>query len=601
MLVGVRAVVAGGVAGRAASPGGSSCSARACSGTTAGSCASPRSGSASPPRPRGCCARSAPACSAASATRSRSRSNPTSPGCRHRWPPSPTTSAPTYLDRLSVLRDQVFVLDHMYMSVFSTCGWLLRLGVTLALLVSIHPALVLLAVFALPTVLTSTWRPAVERVAAGARRAGGPAGAPSLHPGDHRRARQGSARHRDRRRDWSRSAARPGSAGTRPIASGALGLGRLAHARLGRLRQRLGRRGGLRLARASAPPPGDVLLVLAAGVAPLRVHRRHGRRDRLPARHLDGRLPAPRLAGGLRGLAGRDGGPARAGTLRAGIRLDHVSFAYPGTDAPRARGRDARAARRHGRRHRRRERRRQDHAGQAARQALRADRRARSWSTAQPLARMPADDVARAPGRAPSRTSSASSSSRARPSASATARGWTTSPRSSAPSSAPGRDDVVARLPVGLDTQLGPTWPGGVDVSFGQWQKLALARGFMRDHPLLLVLDEPTAALDAETEHALFERYAAAAHRGRHRRATAASRSSSRTASAPSAWPTSSSCSTARASSRSARTRSSWPEAGSTPSCTGFRRRRTGEGRPAAPRHSRPDPTRSGLREVSSS
>jgi ATP-binding cassette, subfamily B, bacterial len=70
---------------------------------------------------------------------------------------------------------------------------------------------------------------------------------------------------------------------------------------------------------------------------------------------------------------------------------------------------------------------------------------------------------------------------------------------------------VVARLPQGLDTQLGPTWPGGVEVSFGQWQKLALARGFMRDAPLLLVLDEPTAALDAETEHALFERYAAAA------------------------------------------------------------------------------------------
>jgi ATP-binding cassette subfamily B protein len=74
-----------------------------------------------------------------------------------------------------------------------------------------------------------------------------------------------------------------------------------------------------------------------------------------------------------------------------------------------------------------------------------------------------------------------------------------------------GADDVVARLASGLDTQLGPTWPGGVDVSFGQWQKLALARGFMRDEPLLLLLDEPTAALDAETEHALFERYAAAA------------------------------------------------------------------------------------------
>ncbi len=73
-----------------------------------------------------------------------------------------------------------------------------------------------------------------------------------------------------------------------------------------------------------------------------------------------------------------------------------------------------------------------------------------------------------------------------------------------------GAADVVARLPAGLSTQLGPTWPGGVDVSFGQWQKLALARGFMRERPLLLILDEPTAALDAETEHALFERYAAA-------------------------------------------------------------------------------------------
>src|SRR6266581_5279950 len=74
-----------------------------------------------------------------------------------------------------------------------------------------------------------------------------------------------------------------------------------------------------------------------------------------------------------------------------------------------------------------------------------------------------------------------------------------------------GASDVISRLAAGLDTQLGPTWPGGVEVSFGQWQKIALARGFMRDHPLLLVLDEPTAALDAETEHALFERYAAAA------------------------------------------------------------------------------------------
>ena len=70
-----------------------------------------------------------------------------------------------YVDRLAMLRNQVFVLDHMYFSLFTTCGWLLRLVVTLALLVSIHPALALLALFALPTVFTSTWRPEVERKA----------------------------------------------------------------------------------------------------------------------------------------------------------------------------------------------------------------------------------------------------------------------------------------------------------------------------------------------------------------------------------------------------------------------------------------------------
>jgi ATP-binding cassette subfamily B protein len=73
-----------------------------------------------------------------------------------------------------------------------------------------------------------------------------------------------------------------------------------------------------------------------------------------------------------------------------------------------------------------------------------------------------------------------------------------------------GAGDVVDRLAYGIETQLGPSWDEGAEVSFGQWQKLALARGFMRDAPLLLVLDEPTAALDAETEHALFERFAEA-------------------------------------------------------------------------------------------
>jgi ATP-binding cassette, subfamily B, bacterial len=73
--------------------------------------------------------------------------------------------------------------------------------------------------------------------------------------------------------------------------------------------------------------------------------------------------------------------------------------------------------------------------------------------------------------------------------------------------------DLLRALPQGLDTQLGTTWPDGVELSGGQWQRIAIARGMMRDTPLLLVLDEPTAALDAGTEHALFERYADAARK----------------------------------------------------------------------------------------
>ncbi|MGW1076115.1 ABC transporter ATP-binding protein [Streptomyces sp. NPDC002537] len=66
-----------------------------------------------------------------------------------------------------------------------------------------------------------------------------------------------------------------------------------------------------------------------------------------------------------------------------------------------------------------------------------------------------------------------------------------------------GADDVVARLRSGLDTLLAPEWFGGVDMSGGQWQRIAIARAFYRQAGLL-VMDEPTSALDARAEHRIF-------------------------------------------------------------------------------------------------
>jgi ATP-binding cassette subfamily B protein len=237
---------------------------------------------------------------------------------------------PDYLDRLSVLRHQVFVLDHMYMSVFATCGWILRLGVTVALLMSIHPALVLLAVFAVPTVLTSTWRPAVERVAQ-------ERGAQSARLGRHlfttattapagkevRVLGLGNRLVTGRRAAWERwygpvAAARWGSAAWHTLAWAVFGSAYVGAVVF--VSTRLG------------SPPGDVLLVLAAGSRlSAYIGATVGEIGFLRGIWMDGSRRLAWLEDYAAASVAQADMPVPA-HLERGIRFDHVSFAYPGTE-----------------------------------------------------------------------------------------------------------------------------------------------------------------------------------------------------------------------------------------------------------------------------
>ncbi len=412
-----------------------------------------------------------------------------------------------YLDRLSVLRKQVFVLDHMYMSLFSTCGWILRLGVTIALLVSIHPVLVLLVLFALPTVVTSAWRPGIERVTEERH-------ASYSRLADHlfRTATTASAGKEvrvtgigpelvsRRRAEWERwyrpiAAVRWVSAAWHAAAWAVFGAAYVAAVVL--------------VAAGLNGSVGDVLLILAAGARlSAYIGATVGEIGFLRGIWLDGsrRLVWLENYAATFNASADVEVPAR---LDDGIRFENLSFAYPGTDRlvledvslHLPAGRVVAVVGENG-------------AGKSTLVKLLAKMyeptSGRVLVDGQPLERMRTDDWrARLAG---AFQDFFKFEFRAQHSV-----GVGDLPRydeEAAVSTAVGRagaQDVVDRLPEGLATQLGPTWPDGAEVSFGQWQKLALARGFMRDRPLLLVLDEPTAALDAETEHELFERYAESA------------------------------------------------------------------------------------------
>jgi ATP-binding cassette subfamily B protein len=416
---------------------------------------------------------------------------------------------PEYLDRLAVLRDQVFVLDHMYMSLFGTAGWILRLAVTVGLLVSIHPVLALLAVFALPTVLTSSWRPAVERAA---EEKAAPFNRLARHlfvvattapPGKEVRVTGiGPRLVRERRESWERwyglvSRARWGSAVWHTLAWAVFGgayVGAVVFVSSGIDR-----------------PVGDVLLVLAAGSRlSAYIAATVGEIGFLRGIWMDGSRRLAWLEDYAASVtADEDLSPPEA--LALGIRAEHLSFAYPGTDRLVLEDINLELP-----------------AGSVV--AVVGENGAGKSTLVKLLCKLyePTSGRILVDGAPLSRIRAAEWRDRLAGAfqdffrfefLARQAVGLGDLPRmedrpavETAVTRA-GAEDVVARLPSALETQLGPMWPEGVDVSFGQWQKIALARGFMRDGPLLLVLDEPTAALDAETEHALFERYAAAAKR----------------------------------------------------------------------------------------
>jgi ATP-binding cassette subfamily B protein len=414
---------------------------------------------------------------------------------------------PEYLDRLSVLRDQVFTLDHMYMSVFSTAGWILRLGVTIVLLMSVSAWLVLLVVFALPTVVTASWRPGIERaveerVASRDRLARhlfllGTTAAPGKEVRLTGLGPRLIAQRRSTWEDWYRpmAAARWSSAMWHALAWAVFGA-----AYVGAV---------VFVASGLDAPVGDVLLVLAAGSRLSQyVGATVGEIGFLRGIWLDGAKRLAWLEDYSKRLDEDADAPAPV-QLEQGIRLEHVSFRYPGTDRLVLEDVDLELR-----------------AGSVV--AIVGENGAGKTTLVKLLCRfyepvagritVDGVDLARVPA-AEWRARLAGAFQdffRFELRAAHTVGLGDLARLDDQPAvvTAVGRagaGDVIDGLSRGLETQLGVTWDEGVEVSFGQWQKLALARGFMRDHPLLLVLDEPTAALDAETEHALFERYAASA------------------------------------------------------------------------------------------
>jgi len=414
---------------------------------------------------------------------------------------------PDYLDRLAMLRDQVFALDHLFMSLFSTLGWFFRLGITGLLLASVHPSLALLLVFAVPAFTISTWRPGVERRVEERSIANTRLArhlfvlATTAPPGKEVRVTQtGPWIAAERRATWDRwfkpvSVVRWVSAAWHSLAWAVF-----AAAYVGAI---------VLVAAGLDRPPGDVILVVAAGASLARyVGATASELGFLRGFWLDSSKRLTWLEDYAAGAAAGADRPA-PDRLNQGIAMEHVSFRYPGTERLVLDDVDLALP-----------------AGAVV--AVVGENGAGKSTLVKLLARMYAPTAGRITVDGVDLASIDVHQWRDRLAGAfqdffrfelvaQQSVGVGDLPRLDERPAAEvavdraGAHDVIDRLAHGLDTQLGPTWNEGAEVSFGQWQKLALARGFMRDEPLLLILDEPTAALDAETEHALFEQFASAA------------------------------------------------------------------------------------------
>ncbi len=413
---------------------------------------------------------------------------------------------PEYLDRLAMLRDQVFTLDHLFQSLFATLGWILRLILTIVLLASVHPALVLLFVFALPAVWTSTWRPSIERrveesVIANVRlsRHLFMLGTTASAGKEVRVTGTGEWLVAQRADAWERSSApiKKVRLATALWHAGAWAVFGTAYA------------GAIVFVSSGIDRSvGSIALVVAAGLRlGTYVGATAGELGFLRGFWMDSSKRLVWLED-YAALTNRNATASAPAVLQTGITFDHVSFSYPGTD--RLVLEDVNLVL---------------PAGKVV--AVVGENGAGKSTLVKLIARMYeptsgrilVDDVDITTIRTDDwreRLAGAFQDFYRFEFHAQRTVGLGDLPRlDDRPASEQaidraGAHDVIERLAYGLDTQLGPNWDQGAEVSFGQWQKLALARGFMRDEPLVLILDEPTAALDAETEHSLFQRFAEA-------------------------------------------------------------------------------------------